>query len=47
MTVTETLTVDFPVSGRHGIFRFWDVADENAPTLRREPRDVSVALDGS
>ena len=46
MTVTETLTVDFPIGGRHGIFRFWDVVDPNATTLRREPRDVSVALDG-
>lgn len=46
MAVTETLTVDFPFSGKHGIFRFFDVADENAPTLRRIPEDVSVSLDG-
>ena len=46
MAVTETLTVDFPIGGRHGIFRFWDVADPNAPSLRREPRDVAVTLDG-
>ncbi|MFC5175818.1 DUF2207 domain-containing protein [Nocardioides taihuensis] len=46
MDVTETLTVDFPSSGKHGIFRFWDVADENAPTLRRVPEDIEVTRDG-
>ena len=46
MQVTETITVDFPFGDRHGIFRFWDVDDPNAPSLRREPQDVSVTLDG-
>lgn len=46
MDVTETLTVDFPYSGKHGIFRFWDVSDPNAPQARRIPEDVTVTLDG-
>jgi uncharacterized membrane protein YgcG len=46
MDVTETLTVDFPAYGKHGIFRFWDVSDENAPTLRRAPEDITVTRDG-
>ena len=28
LAAKETLTTEFPV-GRHGIFRFWDVADPN------------------
>jgi uncharacterized membrane protein YgcG len=46
MSVTERLTVDFPSYGKHGIFRFWDVADPNASNLRREPEDIAVTLDG-
>ena len=46
MDVTETLVVDFPVYGKHGILRFWDVSDENAPTLRRVPEDITVSRDG-
>lgn len=46
MQVVETLTVDFPYSGKHGIFRFWDVSDDNAPHARRIPEDVAVTLDG-
>lgn len=46
MTATETLTVFFPSHGKHGIFRFWDVVDPNAPNLRREPEDIRVTLDG-
>jgi uncharacterized membrane protein YgcG len=45
--VTETLTVDFPVLGKHGIFRFFDRADPTAPGTRRTPYDVSVMRDGA
>ncbi|MBC7276627.1 DUF2207 domain-containing protein [Nocardioides sp.] len=47
MDVTETITVDFPREGSHGIFRFFDSADPNAPKLRREPvlQDVTVDPD--
>jgi Predicted membrane protein (DUF2207) len=47
LDVTETLTVDFPVYGKHGIFRFWDIVDDNAPHARRTPEDISVTRDGS
>lgn len=48
LRVVETITVEFPAYGdRHGIFRFWDRHDANAPRLRREPLDVSVLRDGS
>jgi uncharacterized membrane protein YgcG len=43
--VTETLTLD-GLFTRHGIFRFFDRADETAPGTRRAPYDVSVTLDG-
>jgi uncharacterized membrane protein YgcG len=44
---TETITVDFPSEGSHGIFRFFDSADPNAPKLRRVPilEDVTVDPD--
>lgn len=45
--VVETITVEFPTYGdRHGIFRFWDRFDANAPRLRREPQDIKVLRDG-
>jgi hypothetical protein len=47
LDVTETLTVDFPVYGKHGIFRFWDIVDPNDPHARRTPEDISVTRDGS
>jgi hypothetical protein len=46
LDVTETLTIDFPVYGKHGIFRFWDIVDDNAPNARRTPEDISVTRDG-
>jgi hypothetical protein len=46
MDVTETITVDFPVYGKHGIFRFWDIIDPNAPHARRTPEDIKVTRDG-
>ena len=44
---TETLTIDFPGSSKHGIFRFFDEADQSARNARREPYDISVTRDGS
>ena len=46
MAVKETLTVNFPGYDRHGIFRFWDIKDPNAPDSRRLPHDISVTMDG-
>ncbi len=46
MDVVETIIVDVSTSDRHGIFRFFDRADPNAPSLRRQPRDVEVEQDG-
>jgi hypothetical protein len=44
---TETLTIDFPGYGKHGIFRFFDEADQSATNARREPYDITVTRDGS
>jgi hypothetical protein len=44
---TEKLTVAFPGYGKHGIFRFFDEADQSATNARREPYDISVTRDGS
>jgi uncharacterized membrane protein YgcG len=46
LDVTETITVDFPVYGKHGIFRFWDRVDVNDDSARRDPEDISVTRDG-
>ncbi len=46
LAATETITVDFPVPGRHGIFRFFDKADSSAPHARRVPHDIDVTMDG-
>lgn len=47
MTAVERVRVDFPAGvERHGIFRYFDHHDANAPRLRREPRDVTVTMDG-
>jgi hypothetical protein len=43
----ETLGVDFPGYGKHGIFRFFDEADPSATHARRVPHDISVTRDGS
>ena len=47
LRVVETLTVDFPSYGKHGIFRFFDEADQSQTTARRIPHDFSVTRDGS
>ena len=46
LAVTETLTVDFPGVGKHGIFRFFDRYDQSAPRALRTPHDISVTMDG-
>ncbi|MGI8523641.1 MAG: DUF2207 domain-containing protein [Nocardioides sp.] len=43
---TETLAVDFPNPGKHGIFRFFDRSDPSAPHARRDVSDVTVSVDG-
>jgi uncharacterized membrane protein YgcG len=47
LDVTETLTVDFPVFNKHGIFRFWDRVDPNDPHARRDPEDIEITRDGN
>ncbi|MGI8645650.1 MAG: DUF2207 domain-containing protein [Nocardioides sp.] len=47
MSVRETLDVQFPSYGKHGIFRFFDIVDPSEPHARRIPRDVEVTRDGS
>lgn len=46
LDVTETLTVNFPYSGKHGIFRFFDAVDDSAPYARHVPTDLQVGRDG-
>lgn len=46
LDVVETLTVNFPGGGKHGIFRFWDRVDPNTDGARRTVEDVEVTLDG-
>jgi uncharacterized membrane protein YgcG len=45
LSAVEELTVDFPVS-RHGIFRYWDIADPADPGVRYMPTVTSVTRDG-
>ena len=40
------MTVDVPVFGKHGIFRFWDLVDDNDSHARRDPEDIEVTRDG-
>lgn len=46
LTAVETITANFP-SGRHGLFRYWDVANPNNPHLRQPPTVTSIRLDGA
>ena len=46
LTATETITADFP-GGRHGIFRYWDVANQNDSGVRQVPTVSSVRMDGA
>jgi hypothetical protein len=45
LDATETVTAFFP-PGRHGIFRFWDVADQGDAHVRLVPRSIEVTRDG-
>src|SRR5690606_34553387 len=45
LRATETITAEFPW-GRHGIFRYWDLADRADHGVRYPPRDVRIRLDG-
>ena len=45
LDAVETITGEFP-SGRHGIFRYWDVANQNSPRVRQKPEINSILLDG-
>ncbi|MCW1957474.1 MAG: DUF2207 domain-containing protein, partial [Mycobacterium sp.] len=45
MHATETITAVFP-SGRHGIFRYWDIANANDSHVRQEPEVTEISLDG-
>ncbi|MGL5858358.1 MAG: DUF2207 domain-containing protein [Angustibacter sp.] len=46
LDVVEQLDVDFPVTGKHGIFRFFDTRDAADPHARRVPLGVAVLRDG-
>ncbi len=45
MDAVETLTVSYPVL-KHGIFRFFDLADPSDDRVRLVPHDISVTRDG-
>lgn len=45
MQATETITAEFP-SGRHGIFRYWDVSNQNDSHIRQVPKVAEISLDG-
>ena len=45
LDAVETITAEFP-GGRHGIFRYWDVANPNSPRVRQQPEITSMLLDG-
>jgi len=45
LVAKEQITTEFP-GGRHGIFRFWPMADPSDKNVRLIPKDVTVRLDG-
>src|SRR5262245_31187853 len=45
LTAVETITGDFP-SGRHGIFKYWPVDNQNDSGVRQAPEVTSILLDG-
>ena len=45
LQATETITTEFP-SGRHGIFRYFDIANPNDPHIRQVPDIREITLDG-
>ncbi len=44
LAAKEVITAEFPF-GRHGIFRFWDLADPTDSTVRLKPENIRVSLD--
>ena len=40
-TPPETIPREFP-SGRHGLFRYWDIANPNSPRVRQQPEITSI-----
>ncbi|GAA3948477.1 DUF2207 domain-containing protein [Gordonia caeni] len=46
LEATERVTAEFP-SGRHGIFRFWDLSDTSNRGVRYPPKDIEITMDGS
>ncbi len=45
LDAVETITAEFPY-GRHGIFKYWDVTNQNNSRVRQVPDVTSVLLDG-
>ncbi|MDO0976973.1 DUF2207 domain-containing protein [Mycolicibacterium frederiksbergense] len=45
LDAVETITGEFPLN-RHGIFRHWDVANQNSPKVRQVPQIQSILWDG-
>jgi predicted membrane protein DUF2207 len=45
LDAVETITAEFP-SGRHGIFRWFDIGNQNNERLRQKPEITSILLDG-
>lgn len=45
LEAVETITTSFP-SGRHGIFRYWDVTNPNDTHVRQIPEIKSISLNG-
>src|SRR5882762_6547049 len=40
LDAVETITAEFP-GNRHGLFRYWDVANPNSPHVRQQPEVTS------
>ncbi|HPU12407.1 MAG TPA: DUF2207 domain-containing protein [Aeromicrobium sp.] len=45
LLASETIEAEFP-GGRHGIFRYWDLADADHKSVRYLPKDISIKQDG-
>ena len=45
LDAVETIRGEFP-SDRHGIFRYWDVSNQNSPRVRQQPEITSILMDG-
>ncbi|MGE2721597.1 DUF2207 domain-containing protein, partial [Mycolicibacterium celeriflavum] len=45
LQAVETITATFP-GDRHGLFRFWDVVNQNDVHVRQVPEIESISLDG-